>query len=34
MVLNLWEIAKIAATSTVLLGLLAAGIRLYIDYRL
>ncbi|HEY1501208.1 MAG TPA: hypothetical protein VGF88_16665 [Acidobacteriaceae bacterium] len=31
---NLWEIAKIAATSTIVLGVVAAAIRMYIDYQL
>lgn len=31
---NLWEIAKIVLTSTIMLGAVAAAIRMYIDYRL
>jgi hypothetical protein len=31
---NLWEIAKIVLTSTIVLGAVAAAIRMYIDYRL
>lgn len=34
MTLNLWEIAKIVATSTIVLGLCTTAIRKYIDYRL
>lgn len=31
---NFWEIAKVVATSTIVLGAVAAVIRMYIDYRL